>query len=414
MHIAQSEIAREDQTRANETEQRSDALALVEYQCDGTNLPWLIFRAAHRATHMHGIKPRARAVLAALARTVDAAKPRASIYARRNLLAERAMLSTRTVERALNELEEANLIERDEQGRYGQGGLYGRVYLRLTMAAAVTLGLIQPSVGDDKVAPQAVEHTEECEAASAPSSPSNSPCANVSVRPIYKDLYPTSQKRQPGALPTDLQRLLALGFVKNYVFKLMKDASTRGKRLSDIVAVAWPHLQKARHPISYLNALIAGPTDFTLAARSMQDREVAALTEQREAVRLENRKKAMAGHEYYSRDGQTRYQVSEDGSVLTALQADESRPRTNATAWLAGFVKAVEHGHVLPATDDLAAIFASHAELHRGVRRTHDMIGRPADVPREVTATVRSHLSGITQLLRSKGLHARVQSATTA
>src|SRR5690349_9040067 len=150
MHIAQSEIAREEDTRACETKihgERSDALALAAFQCDDTNLPWIIFRAAHRASHITALKPRARAVLAALARTVDAARPLASIYARRNLLAERAMLSTRTVERALNELEEASLIERDEQGRYGQGGLYGRAYLRLTRTSASLLGLV--SSADD-------------------------------------------------------------------------------------------------------------------------------------------------------------------------------------------------------------------------------------------------------------------------
>ncbi len=47
------------------------------------------------------------------------------------------------------------------------------------------------------------------------------PSATLADGP-YKDVYLTSfQKRQPGALPSDLERLTSLDFNKFFVFKLM-------------------------------------------------------------------------------------------------------------------------------------------------------------------------------------------------
>ncbi|WP_309935752.1 hypothetical protein [Caballeronia sp. LZ032] len=69
MSIAQRFVAGEGEAHAE------DSAALTAFRCDSTNLPWIIFRAAFRAAHIEQIPPRARAVLSALARTVDAAKP---------------------------------------------------------------------------------------------------------------------------------------------------------------------------------------------------------------------------------------------------------------------------------------------------------------------------------------------------
>ena len=52
------------------------------------------------------------ALLAALARTVDAQRPYAAIFARRELLTGRAMQSMRTFYRGLDDLEAAGLIAR--------------------------------------------------------------------------------------------------------------------------------------------------------------------------------------------------------------------------------------------------------------------------------------------------------------
>src|ERR1700712_865113 len=84
-----------------------DQTALDQFVAGQSNLPWVVFRAAHRAANFPSLPARARAVLAALARTVDASNPYASIFARRELLTGRAMQSMRTFYRSLDDLEAA-------------------------------------------------------------------------------------------------------------------------------------------------------------------------------------------------------------------------------------------------------------------------------------------------------------------
>ena len=136
MSIAQQLVAGEGETHPD------DSAALTAFRCDSTNLPWVIFRAAFRAAHIEEIPARARAVLAALARTVDAQKPFAAIFARRELLTGRALQSMRTFYRSLDDLESAGLIVRRAQSRYVEAGLFGRAYIHLTERAAELLSLL--------------------------------------------------------------------------------------------------------------------------------------------------------------------------------------------------------------------------------------------------------------------------------
>ncbi len=124
MLIVQLSVAGEVQTclRAHQNPSAPEnRQALDDFDCDRSNLPWVIFRAAHRANHMPALPVRARSLLAALARTVDAARPFAAIFARRELLTGRAMQSMRTFYRSLDDLESAGLITRPPQTRYGTG-----------------------------------------------------------------------------------------------------------------------------------------------------------------------------------------------------------------------------------------------------------------------------------------------------
>src|SRR5215471_11366893 len=160
MSIAQRFVAGEGEAHPQ------DSAALTAFRCDSTNLPWIIFRAAFRAAHIEEIPARARAVLAALARTVDADKPFAAIFARRELLTGRALQSMRTFYRSLDDLETAGLIDRRPQARYVEAGLFGRAYLHLTEHAATLLGLIEPP------------RTHETEPAQMPSSAASAPTQN--------------------------------------------------------------------------------------------------------------------------------------------------------------------------------------------------------------------------------------------
>src|SRR5471030_1132995 len=126
-----------------------DQTALDEFLAGQSNLPWVVFRAAHRAANFPALPARARAVLAALARTVDANRPYAAIFARRELLTGRAMQSMRTFYRSLDDLEAAGLIVRPPQKRHGEAGLFGRAYLHLTDKATLVLGLVERQMTAD-------------------------------------------------------------------------------------------------------------------------------------------------------------------------------------------------------------------------------------------------------------------------
>lgn len=148
MHIAQLSVAGEEHSRPKPPAppgHDADRQVLDDYVCDQSNLPWVIFRAAHRANHVVALPARARALLAALARTVDVGRPYAAIFARRELLTGRALQSMSTFYRSLDDLEISGLITRPPQTRYGAAGLFGRAYLHLTAKAATPLELVEPA-----------------------------------------------------------------------------------------------------------------------------------------------------------------------------------------------------------------------------------------------------------------------------
>ncbi|WP_233860012.1 Replication protein O [Paraburkholderia sp. HD33-4] len=394
MSIAQRSVAGEGQAHPQITPPiETDSAALVAFQCDTTNLPWVVFRAAFRASHVEGLPQRARALLSALARTVDAQRPYASIFARRELLTGRAMVSMRTLYRSLDDLESAGLIERKTQTRYVEAGLFGRAYLHLTERAAALLGFVQPQAASQQFTAQ--EQAEPASSAAnwistdAPKTETagssfNSPCANLADGAIYKDLSPASiQKRQSGEVPADLQRLKALGFSDFLIFKLMRIARENGKFLSDVVEVVWEHLKSARTPINYLGALLRSPVDFGHQLRLKQ----AARVETQQRITLANQSDAAAkehaGQVFESADGHMRYSIDSTGEHMTVRSIDEGVER-QATHWKEGFVQALTAGRI---------------------RRVANAVAQPVvtfDEKPAVTEAIRSHISGLRSLLRMR------------
>ncbi|CAL8480961.1 hypothetical protein [Caballeronia sp. S22] len=357
---------------------------------DTTNLPWVILRAVHRAARLDGVSTRARAVLAALARTVDAGKPFGEIYARRTLLTERAMQSERTFYRSLADLESAGLIDRAPQRRYVEAGLFGRAYLYLTPKAAILLGLIEAPAATGVA-------TESKEGAGTRAEGFEPPSANVADGANTKDLSPTSfQKRQPGHVPQDLQRLRTLGFLDFLIFKLMREARESGKRLSDVVEVCWQHLRQAKRPINYLRALLASTTDFSHQLRTKAE----ALSSAREAERARTDAEAtvstLAGQSFVDAGGQTRYTVADAGATLTVESLSDGVIRRAAGQWAVGFVTALEQGRI-----------TLENPLHRisvraegGDRPTNIEAWALSQPRRELNSNVSDHLSKLRALCR--------------
>ncbi|MBU7442663.1 Replication protein O [Paraburkholderia fungorum] len=386
MLIAQPFVAGEGETRpepADPANVVSDDDALADFTCDTTNLPWIIFRAAHRAAHLSGLPGRARALLAALARTVDAQRPYAAIFARRELLTGRAMQSMRTFYRGLDDLEAAGLIVRPPQNRYGEAGLFGRAYLHLTGQAAQLLGFVEPPAPPVSAEPA----PRQSEGAQADSLTQRS--ASVADGAIYKDLLPGAfQKRQPGQLPVDLQRLRSLGFHEFLIFRLMKEARQHGKRLSDVVAVVWEHLKAAHRPINYLRKLLTTPTDFAHQRRARQAALAAAQQVQREAHEVQAVLSRCTGQTFFDATGTRRIVIAAD--VATTHDVREAQPRVMAGAWQAGFVDALHRGHLRPATAELDAQFAAQ-------RREHQRARAPAAAP-QGTAPARAPAAGLSRV----------------
>ncbi|VVD31053.1 replication protein O [Paraburkholderia dioscoreae] len=401
MSIAQRSVAGEGEAHpcAAETQTaEGDAQARAEFTCDTTNLPWVIFRAVHRAGQLNGTTARGRALLAALARTVDAKRPYAAIFARRELLTGRAMQSMRTFYRSLDDLEAAGLITRPPQSRYGQAGLFGRAYLHLTESAALLLGLVAQEAPVNQTAPTdaKVEGPTQAQGESLPS-----PSATVADRAIYKDLFPASQKRQPGTLPADLQRLTSLGFHEFLVFKLMLEAKKNGKLLSDVVAVSWEALRKAYAPINYLRALLAKPTDFAHRRRVQQAAAADQMRNAAEHAKALEIVRSCAGESFYNVDCTRRITVSNDSESATVLLASERDPRTAPANWTLEFVRALLDGKLLVQTDERAGRFQNLRGSSIALRpapKSLEVKDAPADAPTRGNGS--GHLDSIKQLLR--------------
>lgn len=361
MLIAQLPVAGEDGDRpraAKSNDSNQDHAARQEYACDRSNLPWIIFRAAHRANHIAALPARSRSLLAALARTVDANRPFAAIFARRELLTGRALQSMRTFYRSLDDLEREGFITRPPQKRHGDAGLFGRAYLHLTEKAAALLGLVEEPVAPaDPLAPAA-------QAASGLAGLSlRVPCASVADGAIYKDLNPTTQKRQPASLPADLHRLLSLGFHQFLIFKLMREARLQSKRLSDVVEVTWDHLKLSQHPINYLRALLRSPVDFTHQIRAKVAARVEVEQTNAKAERTRAKVQYHAGETFFDRSNERRFVLSEDGLEITVHHCRELKPRLRTGNWAEEFVAALEGGVLEPATSQREAAFTSKLAL---------------------------------------------------
>lgn len=338
MCIAQHFVAGEESLHACEKE--------ILLESDNTNLPWVILRAVHRASRLEGVPARARAVLAALARTVDAKKPYGEIFARRELLSERAMQSERTFYRSLSDLEAAGLIERPAQRRYVSHGLFGRAYLHLTARAAILLGLIEVIVeedhGDDTDnAPDSQGHQVQSQAAEG----FEAPVATMADGAIYKDLSPTSlQKRQPGQLPSDLERLRTLGFHEYLIFRLMREAREHGKRLSDVVEVTWSNLAKAGRPINYLRTLLRSPVDFGYTLRAKAADKARTDTQLAQKRKAEKIVRASMGKTFVDSAGTRQCTIDDGGRTLAIVNLAEGVVRRNVGDWQVGFMLMIEEG----------------------------------------------------------------------
>jgi hypothetical protein len=388
-----------------------DQTALDEFLAGQSNLPWVVFRAAHRAANFPALPARARAVLAALARTVDANRPYAAIFARRELLTGRAMQSMRTFYRSLDDLEAAGLIERVPQKRFGTAGLFGRAYLHLTEKSAIVLGYMSQSSETQSSETQSparqLSAAQPNDLASldvatldAPGHSFSPPCVTVADGAIYKDLFPKNQKRQPGELPADLQRLLSLGFRQFLIFKLMREAKAQAKLLSDVVEATWEHLRNAKRPISYLRALLRSPVDFGHQIRTKRLAAERLSEENARAANIDAVVLQSAGHVFIDIANTRLITVSSTADSITVHDYREARPRVSTGQWAAAFVAALSAKEVVRATPDRVTAFRLKCDDNHAARPKATAPAEHA-MPRARTSTINDRLSEMKKMLRA-------------
>jgi hypothetical protein len=219
--------------------------------------------------------------------------------------------------------------------------------------------------------------------------------ANLADGGIYKNLFPTSlQKRQPGQVPVDLQRLRSLGFRDFLIFKLMREAREQGKRLSDVVEATWEHLQKAKRPICYLRALLTSTADFSFQIRTRHAEQNAARAAVEDQQAAESLVREVAGLSFVDATGERKLVVDADGLSLSVYNAEEGIARREAGQWQLQFAKALRNGRIRPAKPDDLEAFA------QARRRATSSVLPNVDAPRIATEAVTDHLAILKGALR--------------
>lgn len=361
MSIAQHTVASEGDAHPLEN-QSSHSASASSISCCTRNLPHLTLRAHQRALSMTTLPLRARCALASVVLTVDCRRPLKEVFAHRDYLSERAGMSERTWYRAEADLVKAGLVTIAEQGRKARHGRFGSAYIYLTETAAKLLGLIgapdlKARATNADGEPAAKQHqrqaaTQSSEVESSDILPESadsfiSPSA-TKADPYTNDFYqsPSFQKRQQGALPRDLERLLSLGFHKNLIFKLMKEARVAGKFLSDVVECCWEPLKKANRPIPYLRALLAKTVDFSHQARQRAADEQRSENQSREKNELTEIVSKAAGKTFIDNALDLVVTFNDAGNAAEVMQPGESRPRYAAGSALLDLARGIRDGRL--------------------------------------------------------------------
>jgi hypothetical protein len=233
------------------------------------------------------------------------------------------------------------------------------------------------------------------------------PSATVADGAIYKDLFPKNQKRQPGTLPLDLQRLLSLGFHKFLVFKLMREAKQHGKLLTEVVEVTWEHLSAAKRPISYLRSLLHSPVDFGHQLRSHHAKIHERLTRLNEIKAVDDLTARHAGKVFFDEALNRRFEISADGSEIAIRDYREPRTRVSAAGWKLDFAAALKAGRLLSASPPHDAAFAekcTSVPSVAGVRiraESEPKEGARSNIKPAPVAAISARLADMKHLLRA-------------
>jgi hypothetical protein len=271
----------------------------------GADLPPRVQRSIARAMDPNfpiELTASERVALAALLRRVEARDGHAAFWVRRLNLADVFGRVERTISNWLTALESKGLIEK-EQGRTRWGN-FSCVTLHLTQLAVSLLGL-SPDQDFKPAQPKKIAggYKEDL--------PNNT--KTQSTRYPQADLSTDSgtESRSERGIPEDCAPLLHLGLRPSAVFKLMKIATSHGKRLGDIVKARLAAIRRARRPYGLIAMLAAENVDYAWVHRqeskARQERE-----DESRAHATRGEIKARLSGRWVQRD-EVRIQFSPDG-----------------------------------------------------------------------------------------------------
>lgn len=356
--------------------------------------------ACELALRMPGLTRSARRALSVLAMTANNDDPLARIFKHRDTLCEQADMSPATWYRAQDHLIHAGFITIDYQVRKRHGRFAG-AFIYLTRPAAEALGLLEPLPPETFTSESVHVAVDEFV---PPSLNSRVPYTEVYRLP---DVF---QKRQPGQVPADLQRLRALGFFDFLIFKLMREAREQGKRLSDVVEATWDHLKLANAPINYLRALLRSPVDFSHSVRQRIEAESAQIRLENLQVQAVQTVQEHAGKSFIDTDGQRHYVIEPDGQSMTITSAEEGIAR-QAVNWMQPFAVALRNAKIrLATTADLDAFAVTSRKgittdaSATSVDRQPISASALAQQRPPVTQEVRAHIASLRRLLLPRAM----------
>jgi DNA-binding transcriptional ArsR family regulator len=215
------------------------------------NLPRAILLGIDAALHIKNLPRRLRMTLAEIGRHVSQyAATSGTIWPSKEKIADALGYTARTIYRHLADLEEMQLIRRIPPKRtpFQTGSWHTNGHIALTEKGADLLGLTGQviHIPTDKTA-----------------------------LPIKKITVPTSTKNHPPAaskIPEDLKLLEEGKVSQGGIFGLMGEATAKGHRLGDIVAVIGERLREMRKGglHNYLRKCIYGPTDWSAKAQALR------------------------------------------------------------------------------------------------------------------------------------------------
>jgi hypothetical protein len=301
------------------------------------NLPRSILLAMDAALHISNLPRRLRSTLAELGRYVSKDRPlESTVWPTKKRLAEDMGASERTIYRHLADLEAMELIVRvdapDVRNRHRTEGYYLNGHIALTPHGAVLLGLAAPIAnrGPDKMA-----------------DPVTLPIKKLTEPSVSKNHPPTSL---PKTIPADLVILAEQGISTGGIFGLMGAATAKGKRISDIVVALGERLRGMREGrlVSYLRALIAGPTDFKHRAEETRQQQAIAAAGRVLAEKATQFRSYFAGTTLIDQQQSAHYRFDREWRYVETERSGRvigSAPLHDLSAWIAG----IESGRLVRA-----------------------------------------------------------------